>query len=60
VKVEQRKPANLLAMMAAKEIDQSMGGSNIGADRVRGTATAMGEMTRPTRRKGPRRMLPSL
>ena len=57
MKVEQGEPADLLAMMAAKEIDQPMGGRDIGADRVRGTAAAMGKMTRPTRRKGPRRML---
>jgi hypothetical protein len=57
MKVEQGEPADLLAMMAAKEIDQPMGGRDIGSDRVRGTAAAMGEMTRPARRKGPRRML---
>jgi hypothetical protein len=57
MKVEQGEPANLLAMVAAEEVDQPMGGRDIGSDRVRRTAAAMGKMTRPTRRKGPRRML---
>lgn len=57
MKVEQGEPADLLAMMAAEEVDQPMGGRDIGADRVRRTAAAMSKVTRPTRRKGTCRML---
>ncbi len=56
MKVEQCEPADFLAMVSAKEVDQPMGGRNIGANSVRRTAAAMGEMARPARRKGPRRM----
>ena len=57
MQIKQAKPANLLAMVAAKEIDQPMGGGDVGADRMRGAAAAMGKMTRPARRKGTGRML---
>jgi len=57
MKVEQGEPPDLLAVMTAKEVDQPMSGRDIGANRVRGAAAAMGKMTRPARRKGPRRML---
>jgi hypothetical protein len=50
VKVEQGEPSDLLAMMAAEEIDQPVSGRDIGPDGMRGTATAMGKMTRPARR----------
>jgi hypothetical protein len=57
VEVEQGEPADLLAMMAAEEIDQPVSGGDIGPNRVRRAAAIVGKMARPARRKGPRRML---
>ena len=57
MKVEQREPADFLAMVTAKEVDQPVGGRDIGANGVGRTAAAMGKMTRPACCKGPRRML---
>lgn len=56
MKVEQGEPADFLAMMAAEEVDQSMGGRDIGANRMRRAASAMGKVSGPARRESPRRM----
>lgn len=56
MKVEQCKSADLLAMMAAEEFDQAVGGRDIGANGMRRTAPAMGKVARPTSRQGPSRM----
>jgi hypothetical protein len=60
VKVEQGKAADLLAVVATEEVDQSMGGRDICTNGMRRTATAMGKMTRPTCSQGPRRMFSTL
>lgn len=57
MKIEQGEPADLLAMMAAKEVDQPVSGRDIGANRVRGSTAAMGKVTGPARRKRTSRML---
>jgi hypothetical protein len=35
MKIEQSKPADLLAMVPAKKVDQPMSSGDIGADRMR-------------------------
>jgi hypothetical protein len=57
MQVEQGEPANLLAMVAAEELDQAVGGRDIGAHRVWRATAIVGKMARPARREGPRRML---
>ena len=57
MKVEQTEAPDLLTTMAAKEIDQAMGGRDIGADRVRRAAAIMSEMASPTRGQSACRMV---
>jgi hypothetical protein len=56
VKVEQPEPADLLSPMTAEEIDQAVGGRDIGAHRMRRSAAIMAQMAGPSRRKRARRM----
>jgi hypothetical protein len=56
VKVEQREAADFLSSVSAQEIDQTVGGRDIGADRVRAASPVMGKVAPPTRGKRPRRM----
>ena len=51
MEVEQGEPADLLAMVAAEEFDQPVGGGDIGPNRVRATASIMSEMARPACRE---------
>jgi len=57
MEVEQPEPANLLSPVTAKELDQAMGGGDIGTHGVRRPAAIMGKMASPSRGHGPCRML---
>jgi hypothetical protein len=57
MQVKQSESADLFAMMTAEEVDQPVGGRDIGSNGVRRAAAIVGEMPRPARREGARRML---
>jgi len=57
VKIEKTEPADLLAPMAAEEIDETVGGRDIGAYGVRRAPPVMREVAGPPRRKRSRRMV---
>ena len=56
MKVEKRESPDFLTAVAPKEIDQAVGGGDIGPHRMRASAPVVGQIAAPTRRKRASRM----
>lgn len=56
LQVQQSESSDFLPAMASEKVDEAMGSRDIGTNRMRGSATIMGQISCPTRRKRTRGM----